>query len=81
MAITTSASPQTGLPPLDPSERSAPWPMPVVLGLMLAGLISPLVCFAGAAVVYAFADRDQGRALIGAGLAHTILGLTVLAGA
>jgi hypothetical protein len=80
MPLTTFASHQPGSPPLDPRERSAPWPTPVVVGLGLAGVISPLLCFAGAVVVYAFADRDQGRVLAGVGLAHVLLGLTVLAG-
>jgi hypothetical protein len=71
---------QLEVPPSDPSERSKPWPTSVVIGLGLAGVISPLLCFAGAAVVYAFADQDQGRVLAGAGLAHMLLWLTVLGG-
>jgi len=64
----------------DPIERGTPWPVAVVVGLIVAGLISPLICFAGAVVAYALADRDQGTILTGAGLAHLLLGLTLLAG-
>jgi hypothetical protein len=62
----------------DPRERSTPWPVALVVGFGLAGVISPLISFAGAAAAYAFADRDQGTVLAGIGLAHVLLGLTIL---
>lgn len=64
----------------DPIERATPWPGAIVVGLIVAGLISPLICFAGAVFAYALADRDQGTILTGAGLAHVLLGFTLLAG-
>ncbi len=64
----------------DPAERSRPWPVPVVLLLALAGLISPFICFAGAAAAYALADRDQGNLLAGVGLVHLLIGLTFFPG-
>jgi hypothetical protein len=67
--------------PMDPSVGPAPWPVPVIVGLALAGLISPLITFAGAAAAYGLADQDQGTILTGAGLVHMILALTFVAGA
>lgn len=64
----------------DPVERTTPWPGVLVAGLIVAGLISPLICFAGAVFAYALADRDQGTILTGAGLAHLVLGFTLLGG-
>lgn len=66
--------------PADPAEQPHPWPLPLVAGLAVAGLISPLICFAAAALVYTIADRDQGATLTGAGLAHLLLGLTLFGG-
>jgi len=66
--------------PADPVERTTPWPGTLIAGLIAAGLISPLICFAGAVVAYALADRDQGTILTGAGLAHLLLGFTLFAG-
>jgi hypothetical protein len=69
-------------PPQDPAAgHGAPWPAPVMFGIALAGLILPLVAFIGAAVAYAFADKDQGAFLIGVGLVHVIVALTFLSGA
>ena len=48
----------------------------MIVGLVLAGLISPLITFAGAAVAFALADKDQGTLLAGAGLFHVIVALT-----
>ena len=53
----------------------------VIVGLALAGLISPLITFAGAAAAYGLADKDQGTLLTGAGLFHMIVALTFVAGA
>ena len=66
--------------PLDPAAGHPPWPVGVVVGLALAGLISPLITFAGAAAAYALADKDQGTLLTGAGLFHVIVALTLTAG-
>jgi hypothetical protein len=66
--------------PLDPSAGHPPWPVPVVVGLALAGLISPLITFAGALAAYALADKDQGTLLTGAGLFHVVIALTFTAG-
>ena len=68
-------------PPLDPALGPAPWPVPVIIGLALAGLVSPLITFAGAAAAYGLADKDQGTLLTGAGLFHVVVALTFLAGA
>jgi hypothetical protein len=57
------------------------WPVGVIVGLAVAGLISPLIPFAGAVAAYALADKDQGTVLTGAGLAHLVLALTFVAGA
>jgi len=67
-------------PARDPAERSFPWPVPVIALLALAGLLSPLICFAAAATAYALADRNQGALLLGAGLTHILLGQTLFAG-
>lgn len=81
MGLSERPTPELFAPaPSDPAERARPWPMPVVLGLALAGLISPLICFAGAAAAYALADRDQGNLLAGAGLVHLLISLTFLSG-
>ena len=68
--------------PLEPPAAggAAPWPWSVVLGLAVAGVISPLIAVATAVLAYAFADQDQGTFLIGAGLVHVIVALTFLAG-
>ena len=69
-------------PPEDPAAGGAtPWPLPVVLGLAAAGLISPLIPLAGAVLAYALADQDQGTFLLGAGLVHVLVVLTLLPGA
>jgi hypothetical protein len=66
-----------GPPPPDPAAvHPPPWPVAVVVGLALAGLISPLITFAGALVAYALADKDQGTLLMGAGLFHVVVALT-----
>jgi hypothetical protein len=66
-----------GAPPQDPAaSQPPPWPVAVIVCLVLAGLISPLITFAGAAVAYALADKDQGTLLTGAGLFHVVLALT-----
>ena len=68
-------------PPEDPAAGgTAVWPMPAVLALAVAGLISPLIPFAGAVLAYATADPDQGTFLLGAGLVHVLLILTLLPG-
>jgi hypothetical protein len=68
-------------PAADPAEgRSAPWPLPVVLALAAAGVISPLMPFGGAVLAYALADQDQATLLMGAGVVHVILALTLMAG-
>jgi hypothetical protein len=68
-------------PPEDPTVGGmVAWPMPAVLGLAVAGLISPVVPFAGAVLAYATADQDQGTFLLGAGLVHILLVLTLLPG-
>ena len=67
-------------PPQDPAAgQPPPWPVAVVVGLVLAGLISPLITFAGALAAYALADKDQGTLLTGAGLFHVIIALTFTA--
>jgi hypothetical protein len=68
-------------PPQDPAVGPAPWPVAVIVGFALAGLISPLITFAGAAAAYGLADKDQGTLLTGAGLFHMIVALTFVAGA
>ena len=68
-------------PPADPAVGgAAPWPWSVVLGLAIAGVISPLIAVAAAVLAYAFADKDQGTLLIGAGLVHVLVALTFLSG-
>jgi hypothetical protein len=68
-------------PPEDPAAGgTVAWPMPAVLALAVAGLISPLIPFAGAVLAYATADPDQGTFLLGAGLVHVLLVLTLLSG-
>lgn len=68
-------------PPGDPAAgAAAPWPWSVVLGLAIAGVISPLIALAAAVLAYAFADEDQATLLIGAGLVHVIMALTFLSG-
>jgi hypothetical protein len=70
-----------GTPPQDPAAgHPPPWPGAVIVVLALAGLISPLITFAGAVVAYALADKDQGTLLTGAGLFHVIVALTFTAG-
>lgn len=65
----------------DPTTgQQAPWPVAVVVGLAAAGLISPLIPFAGAVAAYALADKDQGTILTGACLGHIVIGLTLAAG-
>ena len=69
-------------PPDNPAAGgAAPWPLPVVLGLAVAGVISPLIPFAGAVLAYALADQDQGTFLLGVGLVHVLMALTLLPGA
>ena len=51
-----------------------------VLALAVAGLISPVIPFAGAVLAYAMAEQDQGTFLLGAGLVHVLLVLTLLPG-
>ena len=70
---------------VDPAEDPAvggtvAWPMPAVLALAVAGLISPVIPFAGAVLAYAMAEQDQGTFLLGAGLVHVLLVLTLLPG-
>ena len=67
--------------PMDPALGPAAWPVPVIVGFALAGLISPLITFAGALAAYALADQEQGTMLTGAGLVHMIVALTFAAGA
>ena len=69
-------------PPKDPAEgHPQPWPVVVIVGLTLAGLLSPLITLTGAGAAYVLADKDQGTILTGAGLVHMVLALTFLAGA
>ena len=68
-------------PAEDPAVGPAPWPVAVIVTLALAGLISPLITFAGAAAAYGLADPNQGTLLTGAGLFHIIVALTFAAGA
>jgi hypothetical protein len=68
-------------PPMDPALGPAPWPVAVIVGFALAGLISPLITFSGAIGAYALADQEQGTILTGAGLVHMIVALTFAAGA
>ena len=70
---------------VDPAEDptvggTVAWPMPAVLALAVAGLISPVIPFAGAVLAYAMAEQDQGTFLLGAGLVHVLLVLTLLPG-
>jgi hypothetical protein len=68
-------------PPADPAAGGeAPWPWSVVLVLAVAGVISPLIAVAAAVLAYAFADKDQGTFLIGAGPVHVIVALTFISG-
>jgi len=65
-------------PPEHPAAGGmAPWPLPTVLALAVAGLISPLVPLAGAVLAYTVADQDQGTFLLGAALVHVLLVLTL----
>ena len=66
---------------MDPALGPAPWPVPVIVGFALAGLISPLITFCGAVAAYGLADQEQGTILTGAGLVHIIVALTFAAGA
>jgi hypothetical protein len=69
-------------PPEDPAvQDAAPWPLPIVLALAVAGLLSPLIPLAAAVLAYAIADEDQGTFLLGAGMVHVVLVLTLLSGA
>jgi hypothetical protein len=82
MTLTWKRTPALGTaPPLDPALGPAPWPVSVVVGFALAGLVSPLITFAGAAAAYGLADKDQGTLLTGAGLFHVVMALTFVAGA
>lgn len=65
----------------DPAEQPGPWPGLVILGLVVAGVLSPLVCFGAALAAFGFGDRDQSTLLAGAGLAYVLMGLTLFAGA
>jgi hypothetical protein len=67
--------------PMDPALGPPPWPVAVIVGLALAGLVSPLITLAGAAAAYGLADKDQGTLLTGAGLFHIVVALTFVAGA
>jgi hypothetical protein len=70
-----------GAPPQDPAAGYArPWPAVVIVCLVLAGLISPLITFAGAILAYALADKDQGMLLTAAGLFHVVIASTFAAG-
>jgi hypothetical protein len=70
-----------GAPPQEPDAGGRhPWPVIVIVVLAVAGLISPLITFAGAALAYVLADRDQGTLLTGAGLFHVLLAVTLMAG-
>lgn len=62
------------------NEGAARWPVLVVVAIVLAGFVSPLICFAGAGAAFGLADREQGIILAAAGLVHLWLGLTLLAG-
>lgn len=64
----------------NPASAAKAWPRFVILLLILAGLISPIVCFAAAAVVFALSDQDDGILLSGAGLTHLVLTWTLFAG-
>lgn len=61
------------------TDGTARWPVPVLAAIVLAGFISPLICFAGAGATFALADREQGVVLAAAGLVHLWLRLTLLA--
>ena len=80
MTLFLKRRPAGPAPVMDPALGPAPWPVPVIVGLALAGLISPLFTFAGAAAAYALADQEQGTILTGAGLVHLIVALTFAAG-
>jgi len=80
MTLFLKRRPAGPAPAMDPALGPAPWPVPVIVGLALAGLISPLFTFAGAAAAYALADQEQGTILTGAGLVHLIVALTFAAG-
>lgn len=55
-----------------------PWPFVVVLAVIVAGLLSPMICFAGATAALAFGDREQGTLMVGAGLVHILMRMTLL---
>ena len=82
MARSWQRRPPEGCDPLaDPATgNTVAWPWPAVLTLAVAGLISPVIPFAGALVAYAMADQDQGTFLLGAGFVHVVLVLTLLPG-
>ena len=81
MALFWKRQPAGPAAAMDPAVGPAPWPVPVIIGFALAGLISPLITFAGAVAAYALADQEQGTMLTGAGLVHMIVALTFAAGA
>jgi hypothetical protein len=67
-------------PPPDPAAGHPPWPVPVIVGLAAAGLISPLITLAGALAALALADKDQSALLAGIGLFHLVIALTFTTG-
>jgi hypothetical protein len=55
-----------------------PWPLLVVLAVILAGFLSPFLCFGGTVAALAFGDREQGLLMAAAGLVHIFLRMTLL---
>jgi hypothetical protein len=79
MASTPEDFPPSRAEPDPASMPTHPWPAAVIVGLALAGLLSPLIPLAGAIVAYVVASSHQGTILAGVGLAYVLLELTVLA--
>lgn len=71
---------QSIVAPLPIRVGAVSWPVPVLLAMVLAGFISPLICFAAAGATFALADREHGVILAAAGLVHLWLSVTLLTG-
>jgi hypothetical protein len=78
MALSLNPRP-AGMPALPrlPSVEGKSWPLLVIIAIMLAGVLSPLFCIAGAVGALAFAERDQAALLMGASLMHVVIRLTL----
>ena len=80
MSLSHKRQPAAAVAQMDPAIGPAPWPVAVIVGFALAGLITPYITFFGALGAYALAAQEQGTILTGAGLVHMIVALTFAAG-